>query len=282
MDRDSIIRTERVVDGVALVDVRTPLVGSRPTPLVMVHGGCHGAWCWATLQTWFAERGWNSVAVDWLSHGRSTRLDPREWLRRGIPEVRHEIEIACAAATEDGGGAPVVVGHSMGGLATLAYAATTTRELAAIALLTPVVPRQFGGAAVELDIDPDQPWGPPPPDVARQLFYAGLDDAAAAACYARLQPESPAAVWQATRWTAEVDVSAVRVPALVVAAEDDRLVPADYVLALAAAMGAEQIRLPGVGHGVTLDPGWPQLCLRIESWLSSVTGQPRTGAAQAS
>lgn len=55
-----------------------------------------------------------------------------------------------------------------------------------------------------------------------------------------------------------------------VAAENDVLTPAEYVLALAEGLGAEHILLPGVGHGVTLDPGWPQLAERIDAWLSSV------------
>jgi hypothetical protein len=35
-------------------------------------------------------------------------------------------------------------------------------------------------------------------------------------------------------------------------------------------MGAAQISLPRAGHGVTLDPGWPQLCERIDAWLQAV------------
>jgi pimeloyl-ACP methyl ester carboxylesterase len=217
-----------------------------------------------------AARGWRTLAVDWLSHGQSDQLPHEEWLRRDIVAVRHEIEIACAEAVAATGQSPVLVGHSMGGLASLAYAASTLRELAALVLLTPVVPRQYAAGPVSIEVDFDQPWGPPPPDIARQLFYSGADDVTAEACYQQLQGESPAAVWQATRWTAEVDVSTVRALTLAVAAEDDLLVPADYVLALADDMGAERILLPGVGHGVMLDPGWPELAARIEAWLVTV------------
>lgn len=266
---DQVNRTRRVVEGIALTEVRARDGNVRRHPIVMVHGGCHGSWQWANLQAWFAEHGWNSTAIDWLSHGRSERLPREQWLRREIPAVSHEIEIACAEASAAANRSPVVIGHSMGGLASLAYAATTQRELAALVLLTPVVPRKYGATAIELDVDLDEPWGPPPPDVARQLFYSGVDDATASECHQRLQPESPAAVWQATRWTAEIDVSAVRAPALVVAAERDLLVPADYVLALADDLGAERILLPGAGHGVTLDPGWPDLASRIEAWLDT-------------
>jgi pimeloyl-ACP methyl ester carboxylesterase len=265
-----VTRTQRIVKGIALTEVQARDGNVQRHPIVMVHGGCHGSWQWANLQTWFAERGWSSTAIDWLSHGWSEQLPREQWLHREIPAVSHEIEIACAEASAAANRSPIVIGHSMGGLATLAYAATTSRELAAVVLLTPVVPRQYGAAAIELDVDLDQPWSPPSPDVARQLFYSGVDDAIASECYQRLQPESPAAVWQATRWTAEVDVSAVRAPALVVAAEQDLLVPADYVLALASGLGAERILLRGAGHGVTLDPGWPDLASRIEEWLDTV------------
>ncbi|MET7994562.1 alpha/beta hydrolase [Amycolatopsis sp. NPDC005232] len=259
-------KSERVVRGVALAEVAAPEAGRKPHPMVMVHGGCHGAWQWANLQQWFAGRGWDSTAFDWLSHGRSEQLPAEEWARREILALRHEIDIAC----DEAGGAPVLIGHSMGGLASLSYAATTERELAAVVLLAPVVPRQHAVAAIELPVDPDQPWGPPDPDTARTLFYSGVDDETAAALYPRLQPESPAAVWQATRWTAEVDIAAVRAPVLVVAAEKDLLTPADYVMALAEDLGAERILLPDVGHGVTLDPGWPQLAERIDAWLKTV------------
>lgn len=167
-------------------------------------------------------------------------------------------------------GAPIVMGHSMGGLASLAYAASGTRDLAALVLLTPVVPRQFGWRPIELDVEFDRPWGPPHPETARQLFYSDVAGVTASRCYERLQPESPAAVWQATRWTAEIDVSRVQAPTLVVAAGQDALTPPDYVLALARSIAADEILLPGVGHGVTLDPGWRELCTRIEDWLTQV------------
>ena len=270
---DSIATTQRVVSGVALTEYDAVAQGGTASaPLVMVHGGCHGAWQWARWQTWFAERGWPSVAIDWFSHGDSAVLEENEWLQRDIPAVRAEIATACAAAAERFGAAPVLVGHSMGGLASLAFAASTPRDLAALVLLTPVAPRAYGGAAIDLEIDPGRLWGPPPPEIARQLFYSGVDDAAAAAYYERLQPESPTAVWQATRWTAEVEVSTVRAPALVVSGDDDVLTPPELVRALGRGLGAEQISLPGAGHGVTLDPGWPQLCERIDAWLHSALG----------
>ncbi len=238
---------------------------------MFVHGGCHGAWCWSDWQSWFAARGRGSIALDWLSHGSSRRIDEGDWLERPITAVAEDIETAVEVAVAAYGAEPIVVGHSMGGLASLAYASTTARTLAALALLTPVVPRAFAGAPIDIEVDMTQPWGPPPPDVARQMFYSGADDIAAERYFSLLQPESPAAVWQATRWTAEVDVTQVRAPAVVVAAKNDLLVPAESVRALGRALGAHEIVLANAGHGVCIDPGWESLAAEIEAWLVEAT-----------
>jgi pimeloyl-ACP methyl ester carboxylesterase len=228
----------------------------------------HGAWAWSDIQDWLAVRGWRSVALDWLSHGNSRKLPVDEWMRRGLTEVAEEIEVACASVT-DGGVPPVVIGHSMGGLAALAYAAPP-RPLSALVLLAPVVPSQFGGEPIAVPVDMSRPFGPFPPDVARQMFYDSVDDEHAGRYWRKLQAESPTAVMQATRWTADVDVSAVSAPAFVVAAEKDMLVPAPLVVALGKAMGARVLELPGAGHGLALNPGWDALMAEVTAWLESV------------
>jgi pimeloyl-ACP methyl ester carboxylesterase len=240
--------------------------GPADGPVILfVHGGLHGSWCWADVQGWFADRGWRTAALDWFQHGDSDRLPEAEFVRRSLTDVSTEITTVLDALDAD---RPVLVGHSMGGLAVLHHAArSASRPPAALALLTPVVPQQFGAAPVELPVDLSAPWGPPPPEVARQLFYSAVDDRTAQAHYERLVPESPQAVWDATRWTVPVDVSAIGAPAYVVAAEHDRLVPPEYVRALATGMDGEFRFLPGQGHGVTLDPVWRDVAAGVETWL---------------
>ncbi|MFI7643944.1 alpha/beta hydrolase [Nonomuraea sp. NPDC049400] len=265
-----------VVDGIALTHVEPVGGASHANPIVFVHGGCHGAWCFAHWQSWFAARGWRNVALDWRSHGSSEPMEQREWLGRPITAVAEDVEVAVARLAETTDAAPIVVGQSMGGLATLTYAATTGRDLAAIALLAPVLPGRFAPEPVDLEIDMDQPWGPPPLEMAHQLFWPGVDEEAAKKYYALLQPESPAAVWQATRWSAEVDVDAVRAPSLVVAAGDDVLAPADHVRALGRVLGAYEVYREDAGHCLSLDPVWEEITEQIEAWLRDVvTGSQR-------
>ncbi|MPY95620.1 MAG: alpha/beta fold hydrolase, partial [Acidimicrobiia bacterium] len=47
-----------------------------PRPIVLVHGACHGAWCWAAVQAELDRRGVPSYAVDLPGHG--TSLAPLE------------------------------------------------------------------------------------------------------------------------------------------------------------------------------------------------------------
>jgi pimeloyl-ACP methyl ester carboxylesterase len=270
MPNDTASATTEVVDGIALTHVE-PVGGStHANPIVFVHGGCHGAWCFAEWQSWFAARGWRNVALDWRSHGASTPLEQREWLKRPITAVSEDVDVAAARLAEITGAAPIVIGQSMGGLATLAHAAGTDRELAAIVLMAPVVPGRFAPEPVDLEIDLDKPWGPPPLEVAHHLFWPRVDEETAKKYYARLQPESPAAAWQATRWTAEVDVEAVRAPSLVLAAGDDVLAPADHVRALGRALGAHEIYREDSGHCLSLDPAWEDVAGQIEAWLLDV------------
>jgi pimeloyl-ACP methyl ester carboxylesterase len=259
----------RLADGIALIERGPAADLSRRPPLVLVHGGMHGAWAWADIQECLAGWGWRSVAFDWLSHGNSRKLPKDEWVRRGLTEVAQDIEVACASV-EDAGLPPVLVAHSMGGLSALAYAATTSRPLHALVLLTPVVPSQFGGDPIPLPVEESEPFDPFPPELARQMFYDRVDDEQAARYWDKLQPESPAAVLQATRWTANVDVSGLSVPTLVVAAEKDMLVPAPLVVAMGKALGARVLELPGAGHGVELNPGWEALMDEITAWVESL------------
>jgi len=228
----------------------------------------HGAWIWADIQEWLSDDGWDSVAVDLLSHGRSRVLPTEEWLTRSLLDSVFEIDIACQGVAGNPL-PPVVLGWSMGGLATLAYIAGQHGPLTAAVLLCPVVPAQFGGAEIPIPLAMDEPVRPFPPEVAHHLFYDGLPADRAAAFSSQLQPESPRAVFEATRWTAELDVSGVKVPTLAVGAENDQLVPAASVQSLAAAIpSASYMHLQGAGHGVPVNPGWESVMSIATSWVS--------------
>jgi pimeloyl-ACP methyl ester carboxylesterase len=155
--------TWRVVEGVAITQCDPP--DARRAPMLLVHGGCHGAWQWEPWLPWLARCGRTVMAIDWFSHGMSRGLEHDEWVHRGILDVQTEIGVGVDQAP----GRPVLIGHSMGGLASLAYAADHPDRIAALVLLTPVVPARFGGVPIEVPVDREGLWPVPPPEVARQL-----------------------------------------------------------------------------------------------------------------
>jgi pimeloyl-ACP methyl ester carboxylesterase len=99
--------------------------------------------------------------------------------------------------------------------------------------------------------------GPPPFEVARELFFQGLSEVDAWCYYSLLEPESPQAVYEVTRgWTISVDKVRISHPILVVGAELDNLAPPHLVRNLADHYGADYLFLFGKGHSVLLEPEW--------------------------
>ena len=79
-------------------------------PLLFVHGGWHGAWCWEDhFLGFFAENGFRAVAVSLRAHGKSVTSQRL----RTCSIADYVDDVKTAADQLDG--QPVIVGHSMGG-----------------------------------------------------------------------------------------------------------------------------------------------------------------------
>lgn len=98
---------------------------SASTPIVLVHGAWHGAWCYAGLQHALDDLGLPSYAIDLPGHGISTE-----------PLGTLHSDAAAVAAVLRGLGTPaVLVGHSYGG-AVITEAATLHPDVAHLVYLT--------------------------------------------------------------------------------------------------------------------------------------------------
>lgn len=87
-----------------------PQTGARRHPLLFVHGAWHGAWCWESFLGWFADRGWESHALDLRGHGDSPNDRPLRSTR-----IKHYVEdVATVVDTFEA--PPIIIAHSMGGL----------------------------------------------------------------------------------------------------------------------------------------------------------------------
>lgn len=248
---------DRHIDGIRVETYGEP--GDSP-PLLFVHGGCQGSWAWEKMAPRLAEAGWYAVCLNWYGHHGSAMLPESQALTRSLLDVTAEIAVVAESLDR----APILVAHSMGAVLSLAYAAAN--PVTALTLLAPVLPAGFGADPIDLVVDPTSMWTPPP-GMVRSTFWADVTDDESQRYESLLVAESPRAVLQATRWLCEVELSAVRVPALVIAAGADDLIPGQ-VQSLAEAIGAKFMLLEGEGHGIPVNPIWAQVTAELSQWLS--------------
>ena len=139
------------------------------TTFLLVHGSCHGAWCWQPVQEKLVELGFTSLAIDLPGHGLNASLpssflqrplDPAAFASEASPLAEVGIEVFSEAvlagarkARASGADRVIAVGHSMGGVP-LTFAAARHPELfdgvVYLAALAPT-PGKPAGAYLELE-----------------------------------------------------------------------------------------------------------------------------------
>ena len=148
-----------------------------------MHGGCHASWsAWQEHAPVYARTcaGYEVHALNpWRGRGaRSAAInDDSRSLNMSIADVVDDIEKVARCFDTP----PVLIAHSMGGLAAReALHASARHEVARTCTADAgrAVERRrntrMNWARAPIVGDMDAPWGPPPPDVARQMFFPGL------------------------------------------------------------------------------------------------------------
>jgi pimeloyl-ACP methyl ester carboxylesterase len=246
----------------------------RDAPLLLVHGICHGAWCWQpNYASYFADLGYDVHAMSLRGHaGSAGRAD----LHRNRLEDYVDDVISVAASLPS---PPTIIGHSMGGAITqLVFRADPTAARAAV-LLTPMVP---GGLKVrELLRTARQPRRIPPflrllrgkpltPAQANRLpFFDGRLTAADAELAAgRLQPESRRALMQLMRFTPPAGPAPI--PILVLGSREDSIFGAAALHRTAAHYGVDAVIRDAGCHDLMLDPDWRAGAEIIANWMETL------------
>jgi pimeloyl-ACP methyl ester carboxylesterase len=216
--------------------------------LVFLHGLWTGPQVWTAVAGGFAHRGWRCVLVDLRPEPRNSREDFAALCNRV-----EELARGCSPL-------PVVVGHDLGGLVTLALAGRgAARAGIAVAPLLEGTrglvpwPRR---AAARLGL---AGGSVPPPPVSHPYF--ACDSAAGLDRLAKLLVDEPARRVLSLRGQALVPRQPA-VPTLLVGHEADPIVPAVLVEVTARGLETDFMRLPG-GH-------WPMLAERIDPWVTAL------------
>lgn len=251
-----------------------------PWPLLFVHGAHAGAWCWEEhFLSWFAARGYDCHAVSLRGHGRSR--GKRTLHLHSLSDYVRDLDRVVQEMPE----APVVIGHSMGGLVVQKY--LEERALPAVVLMASVPPSGLAGAVFRLlatdpmlfsQISLVHGGVSRPEDlrrVSRAAFSEQLDAQLAERYGARMQGESQRALLDMLFLNLPLLHRVKRCPMLVMGAGDDALFGPDMVEATAEAYGAELVVVPGLAHAMMLEREWLRAAEPLHAWLRRLAADRR-------
>ena len=198
------------------------------TPLLLVHGACHGAWCWRDVLPELAARGIAARAIDLPGRGD----DP-------TPHVDVTLDAqaeAIVSAARETGGRVALVGHSMGGYPITAAAMRAPQAIDRLIYLCAYLP-ESGRSLVDMRrAGPSQPLLPAlrrgadgasftfADDWLERVFYHDCSPGTLEYARAHLVAEPTPPQTTPLELTPELD----RIEAHYIICTDDRTIPPDY------------------------------------------------------
>jgi pimeloyl-ACP methyl ester carboxylesterase len=249
-----------------------PGVRKHATPILLLHGMWHGAWCWRDWQVLLAERGWDSTAISLPGHGASPALGP-------ISGMTMTDYLAVVSAEIDRmPQRPVVIGHSMGGALAQWYLARVADDLPAVVMLASWTAQSTIADGTRLHLKRDL-WGflksgfthSVQPLVRDPRWTASLLLGPKAAItgeelHARLCEESYLVLGEHNppKWKPKPNVAS---PMLWVAAERDAVISLEGARHSAEFYGAGFISIPNAGHDLMFDRDSSETLALIDAWL---------------
>ncbi|UCH74019.1 MAG: alpha/beta hydrolase [Rhodospirillales bacterium] len=246
------------------------VTAGRP-PLLFVHGGFVGAWCWAEkFLDWFAARGWECCAPSLRGHGASD--GEAELHAYGIDDYVTDV-VRVAEALH---GPPILVGHSMGGFVVQRY--MERHPAMAAVLMAPVPAMGLCGAGfalaatnpglfVDLALAHELGRLAPTPAVLFEVVFGHEVDSSFEGYGQRFTDESHRA-WMEMCEPSFIDTSRIPdLPLMVIGGSEDHIIPPAFIRSAARVLGTTAEILPGLGHALMLESGWDEVAERIDGWL---------------
>jgi pimeloyl-ACP methyl ester carboxylesterase len=270
---------QRVVQGKYRVGLEPKLevisVGPRwrhqGAPIIFVHGAFGAAWMWDEhFLSYFAAAGRRVYALSLRGHGRSEGRDKLSTTSFSdyVDDVKHVLARV--------GTPPILVGHSLGGL--IVQRLIGHVPLRGIVLMASAPPEGIllvgnsliGPAALFDHLHRTIPRRARlQTDSWRRMLFSDKLSARRVAHYAALMgPESPRALSEAQIPGVVVSAWRAKVPALVIAADRDRII--DHAMARRTTHyhGATFRKVEPSGHALMLDVSWKQAAKFIRQWFN--------------
>lgn len=256
---------------------------SSRIPVVMIHGAFCGGWVFDGWRDVFEARGFEVHTPTLRYHDRGQN-PPREL---GSTDIRdYAADIGEQVASLDS--APILIGHSMGGL--IAQMVAAKQEVRAAVLLATSAPwgvlpsTPFEIASSQALYLAGEFWKKrlrPTQWIAAANALDLLPPEERDAVFERFVPESGLATFEVMQWAMDfaratrVDPRDVTCPILCIVGARDRVNPPATVRRVAGRYGgrAQFEELPDHSHWLVGEPGWENVAARAISWLGEVSPQ---------
>jgi pimeloyl-ACP methyl ester carboxylesterase len=261
----------------------TPNQASAPKTIVFVHGMFMTPKTWDNWQAYFKGLGYTTVAPAWPLHDAPLEQQRSEAAKAALGKLTLDQVIDSYRQMVRGlPEKPIVIGHSMGGLVAqkllsegLAAKAVAIDSAPASGLI--VAKWSFirsNWAVASPFANVDEPYSPSL-DEFRYAFANCLSDTESAAIYRDyIVPESRRVGRGTAEKAAEIDFSKPHGPLLMVAGEDDHIIPADlnrknFEKYNDSSSARKFYQFPGKCHALVVDKGWKEVADYVGDWLKS-------------
>jgi pimeloyl-ACP methyl ester carboxylesterase len=269
-------RTEIVKLGNLALEHSYDDAAHKDVQLLFVHSSGHGSWMWKNFLPYFAQRHYDSWALNLRGHHFSDPVN--DWADVGVKEYLEDID----QAVKKIGNNIVLIGHSMSGLLILKYAEFNTLKGLIVSQSGP--PRSILQKR-GMEIKGSMPKGGQrlPTDKARLpmkdrdmvkavLFDKGnVDEEVITFVLENLGEESLRAGAEIMQM--EVDPANISAPVYVLGFDSSKIgmhVPIDVNKILAEEFKARDYKViePG-GHDYMLEKNWQDFARQFETWIAS-------------
>lgn len=260
------------------------------TPVVFVHGAFCGGWAFEAFREPFEAEGFETHAPNLLHHERGADLEALA--QSGLKDYAKAI----AHYVRDLRSAPILIGHSLGGL--VAQLVASKIEVRGLVLLAPSAPwgvppttLDEHGNHLGLSMLGDYWRRPVPPDyrVARATTLDRLSHDDARRAFARFVPESGRAIREAMQWWLDASMSSqapvykIAAPVLGMAGGKDRVNPSSTVRRVLSRFPEGQAHFhefPEMSHWLVGEPEAPDVAKLTLQWFEARELSPKPKPAK--
>lgn len=255
------------------------------TPIVLIHGAWHAAWCWeGNFLDYFPSRGWETHAVSLRGHGQSDGASTLHStsIEDYVADIKQVIDaLPCP---------PILVAHSMGGFVVQKY--LEHHAVAGAVLLAPVP--HTGNGLCRWRMTRKYPFSLIAAVLTRNPYLImRKPEMFAWACYSdKIAPDVLAQhhkMLGQEAYKATIQLAGPRglpkpsentSPISVIGGELDRMFSVQEIQQTAKAFGVEAKIFTGMPHSLMAVPGWEKVAEWIEQWAQQlISAEPREAAS---